>query len=166
MNNSKITPATGEGMKKYDWLLTQLIRKVRMNHSQNQKRALGKSTGPTVIHVQSTATPNTLLPSSLRSLHFTADYILYNCVCDEYKSWIVISCGASPDLRFVIHFNLFDFRIFWFSHPLALISRRGSWRVRPRWARLLDQQQWFTQGMKGLCEHVRPLKEPAFVLFT
>ncbi len=21
------------------------------------------------------------------SLHFTAGYILYNCVCDEYKSW-------------------------------------------------------------------------------
>ncbi len=23
------------------------------------------------------------------TFHFTADYILYNCVCDKYKSWII-----------------------------------------------------------------------------
>ncbi len=33
MNNSKITLATGEGMKKYDWLLTQLIRKVMKDYN-------------------------------------------------------------------------------------------------------------------------------------
>ncbi len=47
-------------------------------------------------------------------LHFTAGSVLYNCVCDEYKSWRFEDCGnivgqITPEISVVKYFSPVSF---------------------------------------------------------